>query len=251
METMVGNRTAPRFAAALCPIALFIAISIDASAQKPGVVSDMARFDRALIPALFAAEDSGYGDKGSQIATNLVKAWEVFGKAQEVPGEADAQWPGDMARIDDWIDRARGLEDGPSNREEVHALLLQIRDALRTFRERNGIRYFPDAVVDFKERFDALALLLKDGDFEVGHEEIADLEKAWGEVKGFRVDKIAYGLDYYRMGEFGAYRETVTASLEALRDAIDRKDLVLATTELETIQTNTTALYKLFGNFED
>ncbi|MCH7909031.1 MAG: hypothetical protein IIB38_05375 [Candidatus Hydrogenedentes bacterium] len=129
--------------------------------------------------------------------------------------------------------------------------MLRVRDALCTFRKRNNIRYFPDAVVNFKEQFDEIASSLKDGNFETNYEGIADLVEAWGEVKGFRVDKIAYALDYYRMGEFGAYRETVTASIEALREAIGRNDLTSAIAELETIRTNTTALYRLFGNFED
>ena len=77
----MGNRTVQRFASALCPIALFISISIDAFAQKPGVVSDMARIDRVLIPALFAAEGSGFSDEGSQVAANLANAWEALRKS--------------------------------------------------------------------------------------------------------------------------------------------------------------------------
>ena len=245
----MADRTTQRLAAALCTIALLIVISIDAFAQKPGVVSGMARFDRALIPALFAAEGSGFSDEGSQVAANLANAWEALQKTQET--RADAEWAGDAVRIRNWIDTASRLKHESSSREEIHALLLRVRDALRTFRKRNGIRYFPDTLVNFKEQFDEIASSLKDGNFGVGHEEIAGLEKAWGEVKGFRVDKIAYGLDYYRMGEFGAYRETVTASLDVLREAIGRNDLTSAVAELETIQINSRALYRLFGNFED
>lgn len=247
----MGNRTAQYLASALCPIALFIAMSIDASAQKPSVVSAMAKFDRALIPALFATEGPGSGERGTREVADLAGAWEVLEKTLVARRESDSRWAEDAVRIDDWIDRLRELEFTPSNVEEAHALLVQVRDALRMFRERDGLRYFPDRIVDFKERFDEIVSSLRDGNFEANHKGVADLSTKWSEIQQFRIDKIVYGLDYYRMGEFNAYRETVTASLDVLRDAIDRKDLASAMAKLETIQTNTTALYRLFGEFED
>ncbi|NIM05856.1 MAG: hypothetical protein GTO55_06355 [Armatimonadetes bacterium] len=228
-----------------------------AGCRRPDIIKGMTDFDRAYIPAFFFTEIEEL-EHSKQAMEFLNAEWESLKAKYPKEMESDPEWERDALRIEQMMVSANRILDTTENFEDAHEALEYIRGILFEFRRRNGIDYYLDHLNEFHEVMGDFVWILEyrtpetlnvdDTTWIEGR--VEEAVNLWGEFRRAEFDPSAFGLSVKKKALLRAQTKLEADALEALTQAIRRKDKEAIFAATEAVKQHFQAVYLLFGDFE-
>ena len=133
-----------------------VLISMGAFSLPKEAVSAMVELDRAYIPALGLSGQPDQKEKAKKALLAFEKTWTAFKDRYGKQGGFDAEWPEDLSRINQAVDRAKSALLDRSDAPKAHEALEAVRMILLESRTRQKIPYFIDTLTLFHNSMEDL-----------------------------------------------------------------------------------------------
>jgi len=212
-----------------------LAVALAVGAQAASLDSSIA-LDAVYIPALSLTNakpgDNAAADKARAAVQRLDTAWPALRAAlvKDLSGKTPAQAAAarkTLARVDQVLAESRKAV-AAGNPAAAHDALEEVRIALMTLRQAQGVDYFMDRLTAFHEPMEALALAGSSlRPQEVTPAKRAELEKTYGVARALwrRVEQNLPDPQMYQLGaaqrtQFTKGMSDVTQALTRLSDAL-------------------------------
>ncbi len=140
----------------LCTLfmALLFAINV-AKASVPTIESGFRNFDKHFISVLFLTA-KGNRSKAREEMQSLLEYWRVFKNNYYNFTNKDARWKNDFDSVEAILFSASKEIETNSALMHVHQKLEKIREIFYELRKRNGIEYYPDVLISFHQKMEAI-----------------------------------------------------------------------------------------------
>lgn len=235
----------------ILPISFILASGVltSALADQKDTIRDMARFDKAFIPAFFATWE-GDGAGAHDAVAQLEEAWETLKRKQFAGAAPEGMSDHDTDEMQLLVDQVVARASRDMGMAEAHMALVELRHALSKVRHAEGTPYILDHVVETQRFVATAAMHLARGDEQMVAETLSKAIASWKSVVTFPLNKVLYSLDYYSLGEMALHRDSATQFLEDALAAVRSENWDEARTKISDAADHVESYYKLFGAFE-
>lgn len=247
-------------AAACCLLAI---VGCGKSAQQGTPIQiqvdlpDMVAFDRAYIPAL-ALTDSGDAAKAKKAVALLVARWQELRAKYNAAPTLNPQWRADFDNINAMILTADRMMIEGQPPQEAHGILEGVRTMLKDLRVGYGISYDLDALTQFHEPMEAIALAVNGKTAaQLTADDLATIEEQWRYADSIwqrQVVKATFDPALFQLSpeQDRKLREEIrleTGIMLELKAALDAGDKARVIQSAAALKPHFTAIYTLFGDF--
>lgn len=212
--------------------------------------SDMVKLDQAYVPALVL---SGQGKALTALAMDsLLDRWDWFKQRQAYRQDRDTQWNFDLTIIERSILNAKRWVD-QGGYTEAHKALEQVRFRFMQMRQRLGLDYLPDTLLDFHQSMEALLELMEEGEGSADEDALRlNYERAssrWEDVMDWPINPYEYGLTLHSGEEMRKQMLDEQALLKRFGEQMAAGDREAMNTTLKEIKRCFIQVYRNFGHF--
>jgi len=225
--------------------------------QVQVALPDMVAFDRAYIPAL-ALTNSGDAAKAKKAVALLVVRWQELRAKYVAAPTFNPQWRADFDSINAMILTADRMMIEGQPLQEAHGVLEGVRTVLKDLRLGYGISYDLDALTQFHEPMEAIALAV-DGKTaaQLTADDLATIEEQWryadsiwqGQVAKATFDPALFQLSADQEARLREELRLETGIMLELKAALDARDKARVIQSAAALKPHFATLYKLFGDF--
>ena len=238
---------------ALLGYLLFITLIIVSGCREDEVMHDMARFDRAYVPALVLTGTRDTTGRSVLAVKRLRQDWELVSAKY-----AGIFRGGDTAmRISGIIEKADALVT-TGDFEGAHAELERIRGLMMEARKSNGVEYYLDFLTDFHTTMEKMVSVVKDRDPSLMGTQDAEaiarlLPLARAQWKAVSEAPFSRGPFLFSRENEEALMEAVAAEAGAIEDlgaALRSRNMKLISRHTMLMKAGFARVFEMFGNFD-
>jgi hypothetical protein len=219
------------------------------------IVSDSARLDRYLIPALVHTSQRDHAQAMAAVES-FETEWETFRESHYESG--DSVWRAVFDEVDTMIADAAAIIEGGEYITDAYGSLDDIRMLLSEWREDNGIEYLVDPLHEFQEPLADMARLVASRKPEsLKLEELGELaelqveiEEIWLDMMDVEFDIGRYGMTEEKAESFERLVGSVDYAISRLRGALEAGDRAGVLTAVRELEDWFGEVYAIFGDFE-
>ncbi len=236
------------------PILLIVVLSMILSGcQKDEVYYDMARFDRAYIPALVLTSKKDNTGQAVLAIKRLRQNWGVLTAKQAAIFAADAR----AEKIKDALEKADALIS-VGDYKGAHMELEEIREIMMKARRQHKIDYYPDYLTVFHSTMETIVSTVEGKSPEqLTKQDIMTISRylpqaktQWTAVSNAPFDAEVFKFTKETKEGLDALVQAEFKNLEHLEAAIKSGNHKLIIKHTIKIKQGYSGVYKTFGNFE-
>jgi hypothetical protein len=225
------------------------------SCSGEDIVSDSAKLDRHLIPALVYTSQRDHAQAMAAVE-DFEAEWETFRRSHYESG--DSVWRAVFDEVDTMIADAAAIIEGGEYITDAYGSLDDIRMLLLEWREDNGIEYLVDPLHEFQEPLaDMVKLVANRKPESLKQEELdglaelqVELEEIWLDMMDVEFDIGRYGMTQDEAESFERLVGSVAYAIAQLGAAIEAGDGTGAVSAVREVEAWFGEAYAIFGDFE-
>jgi hypothetical protein len=218
------------------------------------IVSDSAKLDRHLIPALAFAKQRDHARAMSAVE-RLETEWGVFRKNHY--GFGDSTWKAVFDEVDTMIADAAAVVDGGEYITDAYQSLDDMRMVLFELREDHDIVYFVDPLHEFQEPLnDMVRSIANRKPKELGPEDLdrlrdlqVEAREIWLDMMDVEFDIGQYGLEESEADSIQLLVGSMDYAISRLGGVLETEDKADAIRAVREVEARFEELYGVFGEF--
>ncbi len=219
------------------------------------IVSDSARLDSYLIPALAFTKQRDHAQAMAAVE-NLEAEWETFRESHYESG--DSAWRAVFDEVDTMVADAAAVIEAGEYITDAYGSLDDIRMLLLEWREDNGIEYLVDPLHEFQEPLaDMVKLVANRKPESLKQEELdelaglqVELDEIWLDMMDAEFDIGRYGMTEEEAASFERLVRSVDYAISQLGRALEAGDRAGVFTAARELEEWFGEVYAIFGDFE-
>jgi hypothetical protein len=234
-------------------VAILVAVlALLAGCKDIEVPRDMARFDRALIPALMLTSDEDTSGEAVMAVKGL--KMELFTLKSR---HSKAGWDAEIDEAEALVVKADWEVSGGEH-EVAHDSLRRLREVMYELRKSEGIDYFPDYLTEYEFSIQRVEEIMAGRtpaglsaiDMARVRREASLMRERWGNVLNAEFDPRVFGFTPRQVEKLNTRLKSQTNALADFEGALSDGDGRAVIEKFGDVKSRLAEVERLFGNFE-